>query len=396
MDQDYQLSQSKVERLYNTYPFPPDPLSNDLPPGYNWRWNWKAAHNFALGEKPARENIRILDAGCGTGVSTEYLIHLNPSAEVVAIDISETALAMATERSRRSGVLKSHIPDVTFRHLRLEEADQLEGKFDLINSVGVLHHLPDPIVGIKSLAAKLAPGGLLHVFVYAKLGRWEIALVQKAIKLLQKEKDNYEAGVSIGREIFASLPENNRLLRREKERWSLENHYDQSFADMYVHPLEFDYDIDSLFELIDASNLEFLGFSNPQYWQLDRLIGKSSQLSELAKNLSWKERYQLIESLDPEITHYEFFLAKSPFTQPDWSDDSTLKAAFAEIHPCLYGWPEQSFLDYEYQPVSLSDAEYNFMRLCDGKTSVGELLGEMSLDNLRSLQARQLIMLSRA
>ena len=394
MDQDY--NQAKVERLYNTYPFPPDPLSDDLPPGYNWRWNWQAAHNFALGEKPKQNNIRILDAGCGTGVSTEYLIYLNPTAEVVAIDLSEKALAIAQQRSERSGVLKGRSPKVTFQNIKIEQADKLEGEFNLINCVGVLHHLPDPIAGIKSLAAKLAPGGLLHVFVYADLGRWEIQLMQKAIKLLQKEKEDYQAGVSIGRDIFASLPENNRLLKREKERWALENHWDQSFADMYVHPLEFDYSIKTLFELIDSANLEFLGFSNPQYWQLERLLGKSPQLMELSENLSLKERYQLIELLDPDITHYEFFLGRPPLSRTDWSDDLVLKNAVAEVHPCLYGWPEQSFLDYEYQPVSLSDAQYNFMRSCDGRTPIAEILGELNLDNVRSLQDRQLIMLSKA
>jgi len=40
---------------------------------------------------------------------------------------------------------------------------------------------------------------------------------------------------------------------------------------MYVHPQEIDYNIETLFKLIDTSGLEFLGFSNPAYWQKDRL-----------------------------------------------------------------------------------------------------------------------------
>jgi len=392
MDRD-SFKQAKVEKLYNTYPFPPDPLSDELPPGYNWRWSWTAAHNFCLGTKPKRQNIRILDAGCGTGVSTEYLIYLNPEAEVMGIDLSEQALAIARERASRSGVLKNHLSSVSFQHLRLEEAAQLEGEFDLINCVGVLHHLPDPIKGIQSLAAKLAPGGLLHIFVYAELGRWEIQLVQKAITLLNKSED-YQEGVFIGRQIFANLPENNRLLKREKERWSLENHWDQSFADMYVHPLEVDYNITTLFELIDAAQLEFLGFSNPQYWDLERLIGKSSQLMEMAQGLSERERYRLIELLDPDITHYEFFLGRTPLFRADWSDDLTLTSAIAQVHPCLFSWPNQNCLDYEYRPVNLTDAEYSFMCSCDGQATIGELLQGITLDEVRSLQQRQLIILT--
>lgn len=84
----------------------------------------------------------------------------------------------------------------------------MEGQFDFINCVGVLHHLPDPIRGIQTLALKLAPGGLMHIFVYAELGRWEIQLMQKAIALLQAEKrGDYQDGVKIGRQIFEALPE---------------------------------------------------------------------------------------------------------------------------------------------------------------------------------------------
>ena len=387
-----------VQQLYNTYPFPPEPLLDEPPPGYNWRWNWIAAYNFCTGRIPERENIRILDAGCGTGVGTEYLILLNPHAEIVGVDISEKALEIAQKRSQQSGVATNHNHPISFHHLPLENADQIEGEFDLINCVGVLHHLPDPMAGIKALSKKLAPGGIFHIFVYAELGRWEIQLMQKAISLLQTEtKGDYKDGVFVGRKIFDSLPENNRLVKREKEKWSLENHRDESFADMYVHPQETDYNIDTLFELIEASGLEFIGFSNPQYWDLKRLIGESEDLMKRTENLSDRQRYRLTELLDPEnITHYEFFLGKPPLVKIDWSEDETLLSAIPEVHPCSYGWPSQSFLNYDYQPVSLSDAEYNVMQGCDGKLKVKDILNQVSVDleMVRSLQQKQLIILT--
>ena len=387
-----------VQQLYNTYPFPPEPLLDEPPPGYNWRWNWIAAYNFCTGRKPERENIRILDSGCGTGVGTEYLILLNPHAEIVGVDISEKALEIAQKRSQQSGVATNHNHPISFHHLPLENADQIEGEFDLINCVGVLHHLPDPMAGIKALSKKLAPGGIFHIFVYAELGRWEIQLMQKAISLLQTEtKGDYKDGVFLGRKIFDSLPENNRLVKREKEKWCLENHLDESFADMYVHPQETDYNIDTLFELIEASGLEFIGFSNPQYWDLKRLIGESEDLMKRGEKLSDRQRYRLTELLDPEnITHYEFFLGKPPLVKIDWSEDETLLSAIAEVHPCSYGWPSQSFLNYDYQKVSLSDAEYNFMQGCDGKLKVKDILNQVSadLEMVRSLQQKQLIILT--
>jgi len=399
-----QDTSAAVERLYDTYPFPPEPLLDEPPPGYNWRWNWLAAYNFCTGQKPPRQDIRILDAGCGTGVGTEYLVHLNPQASVVGIDLSSGALSVATERCRRSGAAR-----VEFHHLSLYDAAQLEGEFELINCVGVLHHLPDPIRGIQSLAAKLAPGGLMHIFVYAELGRWEIQLMQKAIALLQgNQRGDYTDGVQVGRQIFASLPENNRLVKREKERWSMENHRDANFADMYVHPQEIDYNIDTVFELIGASGLEFIGFSNPRSWQLERLLGKNSELMERAEKLSDRERYRLIELLEPEsVTHYEFFLGRPPLTKADWSSDEALLAAIPERSPCMDGWPSKSLFNFDYQIIKLSEKEFEFLQACDENSTpsnlpykgkarmVGEILAGvgLGLEEMRSLLHQQLIML---
>jgi SAM-dependent methyltransferase len=380
-----------VQKLYDTYPFPPDPLLDEVPPGYNWRWQWQASHSFCLGQMAPRSDVRILDAGCGTGVSTEYLVHLNPQANVVAIDISSGTLAVAKERCRRSGAER-----VEFHHMSLFDVDQLPGQFDLINSVGVLHHTADPKGGIQALAKKLAPGGLLHIFVYGEVGRWEISLMQKAIAMLQgDQKGDYKNGVKVGREIFANLPETNRLLKREQSRWALENHRDECFADMYVHPQEIDYNAETIFELIDAAGLEFMGFSNPQFWQLERLLGKAPDLMERAAGLSKRQRYRLIELLDPEVTHYEFFLGKPPLTKADWSQDQTLLAAKPERHSCMEGWPSRSFFNFDYQIVNIDDAEFAFLTACDGQKSVQDLLAETGIDlgGVRSLQQKQLIML---
>jgi SAM-dependent methyltransferase len=379
-----------VQQLYNTYPFPPDPILDEVPPGYNWRWNWQAAYNFCTNKLPDRSDVRILDAGCGTGVSTEYLVHLNPQAQVTAIDISAGALAVAKERCTRSKATR-----VEFHHMSLFDAEQLPGEFDLINSVGVLHHTADPIKGIQTLAKKLAPGGLLHIFVYGEVGRWEITMMQKAIGLLQgQNKGDYKDGVKVGREIFANLPETNRIAQREKTRWSMENTKDECFADMYVHPQEIVYNAETIFELIDAAGLEFVGFSNPQFWQLERLIGQAPDLMERAKNLSTRQRYRLIELLDPEVAHFEFFLAKPPLIKVNWSQDDVLLAAIPQRHPCLEGWPSKAFFDSNYQIAKIDDAEFVCMSACDGIKTVQDLTKEgIDLTVVRQLQQRYLITL---
>lgn len=393
---DSQTVSAAVAKLYDTYPFPPEPLLDEPPPGYNWRWNWLSAYSFCTGQKPAREDVRILDAGCGTGVGTEYLVHLNPQAQVVGIDLSQGALAVAQERCQRSGADR-----VTFHHLSLFDAAQLSGEFNLINCVGVLHHTSDPIRGIQALAAKLAPGGIMHIFVYAALGRWEIQLMQQAIALLQgNQRGDYRDGVKVGRQIFAALPEKNRLVEREKERWALENQRDENFADMYVHPQEIDYTIDSLFELIEASGLEFIGFSNPRAWQLEALLGKEPELMERANQLGDRDRYRLIELLNPEaITHYEFFLGRSPLLRQDWMRDDDLLQAIPERNPCIDGFPSAVLFNEDYQIVHLTPTELQLLQRCDmnrtAQNTVQEIVTELSLSlaEVRSLINQRLILL---
>ncbi len=330
-------------------------------------------------------------------------MHLNPQAQITAIDISAGTLAVAKERCQRSGADR-----VEFHHLSLYDVAQLPGEFDLINSVGVLHHLPDPIRGIQALASKLAPGGIMHIFVYAALGRWEIQLMQEAIGLLQGDRrGDYRDGVQVGRQIFAALPENNRLVQREKERWAMENHRDECFADMYVHPQETDYTIDTLFELIDAAGLDFVGFSNPAAWELEPLLGKQPELLERASQLSDRQRYRLVELLNPSaVTHYEFFLSRPPLPQADWSQDEPLLAAGVDRNPCMDGWESQNLFNCDYQLIKLSEAEFEFLKACDrnatvaapDRKTVGDLLAssKLTLAQVRTLFDQRLILFSPA
>lgn len=385
---------SAVERLYDAYPFPPETLLDEAPLGYNWRWHFPTVHAFCAGIGPKNKSPRILDAGCGTGESTTYLAHLNPDAKVMAIDLSNEALSVAKERLERS------VPDAASRveyiHKSIFDIGDIPGQFDYINSVGVIHHTPDPARALRALADKLAPGGLCHIFVYAKHGRWEISLMQRAIRLLRgSEHTKFEDGVRLGRSIFAALPDGNRLKARERDRWEQENKKDATFADMYLHPQEVDYDVEALFQLIDQSGLEFIGFSNPAAFELERIFKGNAELLEMARGLPIREQYQLVELLDPEsVTHFEFFLTKKPFEVTDWEgEDDRLKGSKAELSTCVTGWPSNVLLDRDYAPVMLSEEESQFLRHIVENGNIGDAVEHsgLSMDSVRSLITRSIL-----
>ena len=383
-----------VGAFYDRFPYPGDPLQDGPPPGYNWRWCVDSARAFAFGGLPPRNEAgerpwRILDAGCGTGVSTDYLCHLNPGSRVLAVDISPGTLAVAEERTRRSGAAGR------VRELRIDRRSLLdldgEGEFDYINSVGVLHHLDRPEEGLRSLARRLAPKGLLHLFLYADGGRWEIHRTQRALALLGAGTGN--EGLRLGRQLLGSLPADNRLRRHHEERWALDTASDANFADMYLHPQETSYDLERLFAFVASGGLQFAGFSNPEVWDPARLL--QGELLERARALPRRAQWALIENLDPAISHFEFFLTPMVQDQDQQAEasDDLLLASSGERNRCLWGWPGTSLLGPDLQPLDLEDGDLELLKAMEAApadTALGAL--PLPMENAeRARRARRLI-----
>ncbi len=387
-----------VSAFYDRFPYPGDPLQDGPPPGYNWRWCYPCVSSACTGRLPEPgPPPRLLDAGCGTGVSTDYLAHLNPGAEILAVDISPGALELARERLRRSGGAR-HCSSLRLENRSLLELDG-EGPFDLINSVGVLHHLRQPEAGLRSLATLLRPGGLLHLFLYADGGRWEIHRVQRALTALEVVGDG--EGLRLGRALFEQLPETNRLRRHHEQRWALDTVADANFADMYLHPQETSYDLESLFRFVASAGLQFAGFSNPEVWDPARLL--QGELLERARALPDRERWALVESLDPDISHFEFFLSRGPLVFSDWEQEESLLEASGRRNPCLWGWPGATVLDPDLRPIELDDQELALLKALEAapeSTPIRLLPLGWSLTQLatvaRTLWRRRLLLLAPA
>ncbi|MDM7960095.1 MAG: class I SAM-dependent methyltransferase [Synechococcus sp. WH 8007] len=362
-----------VSDFYDRFPYPGDPLQDGPPPGYNWRWCVDAAYSASTGAlplaRPSGEPLRILDAGCGTGVSTDYLAHLNPGAEILAVDISPGTLEVARERCRRSGAFEQ-------AQLRIENRSLLdlagEGPFDYINSVGVLHHLRQPEAGLKALAQLLKPGALLHLFLYADGGRWEIHRTQRALTAMGVGTG--AEGLRLGRQLFMELPEQNRLRRHHEQRWAIDCAADANFADMYLHPQETSYNLERLMAFVASADLHFAGFSNPEVWDPARLL--NGELLERAQALPAEAQWRLVEDLDPDISHFEFFLSKGPVQVQRWDDDSAVLAARGSRNRCIWGWPGRALLDSDMAPLDLSAEGLSLLEAleqAEPETAIGQL-----------------------
>jgi SAM-dependent methyltransferase len=121
---------------------------------------------------------RVLDAGCGTGRHAYFASQFG-AREVVALDLSE-----AVETARRV-VSEFEVADVVQGDLlRPPFRTAAEGGgFDFVYSIGVLHHLPDPEAGFRSLLRFLRPGGTIAVWVY---GYENNGLVRNVVEPLRR------------------------------------------------------------------------------------------------------------------------------------------------------------------------------------------------------------------
>jgi SAM-dependent methyltransferase len=104
---------------------------------------------------------RVLDAGCGTGRHAHFAATFG-AEEVVALDLSEAVEAARMNLASHPSV---HVIQGDLLRPPLRTAAE-GGGFDLVYSIGVLHHLPDPRAGFRSLLRFVRPGGTIAVWVY--------------------------------------------------------------------------------------------------------------------------------------------------------------------------------------------------------------------------------------
>jgi len=105
----------------------------------------------------------VLDVGCGMGRFADVVSRWG--GRVVGIDLSLAVEAAYANLGKRENVriLQANLLHLPFR----------PGSFDIVYSLGVLHHTPDCEKAFRQLVPFVRPGGRLCVWVYGTMGPWE-------------------------------------------------------------------------------------------------------------------------------------------------------------------------------------------------------------------------------
>jgi SAM-dependent methyltransferase len=125
---------------------------------YYWTYQYELASKYL---QPClqqwgvwKDEVRILDVGCGDGGATCALAEAG--ARIDALDIEPRRLEMAAERARSRGLeLKFETADIT----DATTLDRFGGPYDLILFRDVLEHIPDVDAALAQCSERLADGG---------------------------------------------------------------------------------------------------------------------------------------------------------------------------------------------------------------------------------------------
>jgi tetratricopeptide (TPR) repeat protein/2-polyprenyl-3-methyl-5-hydroxy-6-metoxy-1,4-benzoquinol methylase len=108
----------------------------------------------------------MLIAGCGTGSQPILATQRFLGIRILAVDLSLNSIGYALRKTRELG-----IKNIEYAQADILKLGDITRAFDIISSVGVLHHLADPFVGWRILLSRLRPGGFMQLGFYSQLAR---------------------------------------------------------------------------------------------------------------------------------------------------------------------------------------------------------------------------------
>jgi SAM-dependent methyltransferase len=118
----------------------------------------------------------FLDVGCGTGRNS-YWPMLYGAAGGVAIDVDDRSLAVA----RRTLV---DFPTVSIEAMSAYEIEKRDA-FDIVFSIGVIHHLEHPERALSRMVRATKPGGKVLIWVYGQENnKWIVRFLNPLRKAL--------------------------------------------------------------------------------------------------------------------------------------------------------------------------------------------------------------------
>lgn len=196
---------------------------------------------------------QVLIAGCGTGRHAVEAALMMPTARILAVDLSRASLAYGALKARELG-LEARL---RFARADLLELPELGETYDLVQAVGVIHHMADPFEGARAVTRLVKPGGLLSLGLYSAVARARL----KPAKALAA---TYTAETV--RELRADIlarPDSDPV--KAPALWARDFYSQSGCRDLLMHVQEHEHCPADIARMMAECGLEFLGFEvSPQ------------------------------------------------------------------------------------------------------------------------------------
>jgi len=205
-----------------------------------------------LNSKQAPPSNNILVAGCGTGRHAIQLALTYPHAKIIGLDVSQASLQYATNKRD-----EYKIRNLEFIRGDLNNILSLNIRFSLIECIGVLHHLQDPLKGCQAILSALEDGGIAKIGLYSAYARTPIA------DLANLASENEIPYTPCNLERIRNLAIQNYNYKRTNEIVNSHDFFSRSGCmDLLFNPLEKSFTTRDIQSLARTLNCEFAGFEN--------------------------------------------------------------------------------------------------------------------------------------
>lgn len=240
--------------------------------------------------------VDVLIAGCGAGKHAADVANRFLGIDLTAVDLSRTALGYAARMLRKA-------PAVTFAEADIMALGGLDRRFHHIESVGVLHHLADPLAGWRNLAGLLHPGGSMRVGFYSKRGRTRIDRARTAMRAAGfhgTDDDNLRRARAFA--LAAEDSEPAALARGELDFYAA-----SGARDFLFHAHEVEYRPGELAEMVEALGFQVLGLELTDLSAADRYRKMFPDDAVMADLRRWDD----VEAEAPDIFRHmcQFWVA---------------------------------------------------------------------------------------
>lgn len=218
-----------------------------------------------------RGNLAVLDVGCGAGWFVNSCAFYYPH-RVMGMDFNPIAIKQAIGVSR---LMKN--PEQTEFVIGDILTFEMSGQFDIINSLGVLHHTEDCHKAIKRLISWLKPEGYIHIGLYHSYSRKPFL---SHFKKMQDQGCSVELMFDEFRKLKFPLDDQVHLYS-----W---------FRDQVLHPHETQHSYEEISELLKSEGLKICSTSINKFKPItsnDSIIEKEKKLEKYARKQLEKKCY---------------------------------------------------------------------------------------------------------